>query len=141
MFDQILDLVKQQIGNNPQVASAIPKEQADAVHHEIATHVTNGLAEQVNAQGGIGGLLSSLQNTLTSGSPVTNAIEGGLISSLASKFGLPPLVTGAIAASLPGLLQKFAHKAADPNDNSITPDSIKNSLSKIGAGGLSGLFN
>lgn len=80
-----------------------------------------------------------LQKGLTSGNPVTNAIEGGLASSLGSKFGLPPMVTGAIAAALPGLLQKFAHKANDPNDNSITPDSITKSLS--GAGGLGSLFN
>jgi uncharacterized protein YidB (DUF937 family) len=99
MFDQILDLVKQHVGNNPQVASAIPPGQADAVHREIATQVTNGLATQAATQGGVGGLLASLQSGLTSGSPITNAIEGGLVSSLASKFGLPPVVTGAIAAS------------------------------------------
>ena len=81
-----------------------------------------------------------LQNAVTSGSPVTNAIEGGLISSLASKFGLPPMATGAIAGALPGLLQKFARKAADPNDPSITTDSITKSLSgKLG--GLGNLFN
>ncbi len=140
MFDQILQLVKEHLGNNPQVASAIPAEQADAVHNEIATHLTNGLASQAS-QGGVGGLLSSLQNNMSSGSPVTSAIEGGLVSSLASKFGLSPMVTGAIAGMLPGLLQKFAHKANDPNDNSITPDSITKSLSNIGGGGgLGSLF-
>ena len=144
MFDKILDLVKQHLGNNPQVASAIPPGQADAVHNEIASHVTNGLATQAASQGGVGGLLSSLQGGLTSGSPVTSAIEGGLVSSLASKFGLPPMATGAIAAALPGLLQKFAHKANDPNDQSITPDSISKSLPGLGGlgggGGLGSLF-
>jgi len=33
---------------------------------------------------------------MASGGPITGAIEGGLASSLASKFGLPPMVTGAI---------------------------------------------
>lgn len=140
MFDQILDLVKQHLGNNPQVASAIPPGQADAVHNEIAHQVTNGLANQAASQGGVGGLLASLQGGLTSGSPVTSAIEGGLVSSLGSKFGLPPAATGAIAAALPGLLQRFAHKAADPNDPSVTPDSITKSLSNLG-GGLGSLFN
>jgi uncharacterized protein YidB (DUF937 family) len=141
MFDQILDLVKQHLGNNPQVASAIPPGQADAVHNEIAHQVTNGLATQAATQGGVGGLLASLQSGMLSGSPVTNAIEGGLVSSLASKFGLPPAATGAIAAALPGLLQKFAHKATDPNDPSITTDSITKSLSGLGGGALGGLFN
>ena len=138
MFDQILDLVKGQLGSNPQVASSIPADKADAVHEEIANHVTQGLATQAATQGGVGGLLSKLQSGMASGSPITSAIEGGLVSSLASKFGLPPAVTGAIAASLPGLLQKFAHKANDPNDHSITPDGITKSLS--GLGGLGNLF-
>jgi uncharacterized protein YidB (DUF937 family) len=140
MFDQILDLVKQHLGSNPQVASAIPPDKADAVHNEIASQITNGLATQATTQGGIGGLLASLQSGLTSGSPVTSAIEGGVVGSLASKFGLPPAATGAIAAALPGLLQRFAHKANDPNDPSITPDSIGKSLSGLG-GGLGSLFN
>jgi len=139
MFDQILDMVKQHMGSNPQVAQAIPAGQQDAVHEEIARQVTTGLANQVPQQGGVGGLLSKLQSGLTSGSPITNAIEGGLVSSLTSKFGLPPMVTGAIAASLPGLLQSFAHRANDPNDNSITPGGIQNSLSHLG--GLGSLFN
>ncbi|MDQ6845823.1 MAG: DUF937 domain-containing protein [Bacteroidota bacterium] len=141
MFDQILNLVKEHLGNIPEVAQGIPADKADEVHKEIATHVTNGLATQAASQGGAGGLLSNLQNTLTSGGSVTNAIEGGLVSSLASKFGLSPMVTGAIAASLPGLLQKFVHKANDPNDSSITPDSITKSLSNMGGGLLGGLFN
>lgn len=141
MFDQILDMVKNHLGNNPQVASAIPPGEKDAVHHEVATQITNGLAHQAAAQGGVGGLLSKLQSGVASGSPITSAIEGGLVSSLASKFGLPPAVTGAIAGALPGLLQKFAHKANDPNDHSITPDGIANSLSHINVGGLGNLFN
>ena len=137
MFDQILDLVKGQLGSNPQASAGIPAGQTDAVHHEIATQLTNGLASQSAAQGGIGGLLSMLQGGLTSGSPVTSAIEGGLVSSLASKFGLPPAATGAIAAALPALLQKFAHKANDPNDQSITMDSLTKSISGLGGGGTS----
>lgn len=140
MFDQILDLVKQHLGSNPQIASAIPAGQEAEVRHEIASQITNGIKSQASAQGGAGGILSMLQNSMGSGSPITSAIEGGLVGSLGSKFGLPPMVTGAIAAALPGLLQKFAHKANDPNDTSITPDSITKSLSNSGGGGLGSLF-
>jgi len=138
MFDQILNLVKQQVGSNPQVASSIPAGQEDAVHNEIAQHVTNGLASHAATQGGVGGLLSMLQGGVASGNPLTSAIEGSLASSLGSKFGLPPAATGAIAAALPGLLQKFSSKANDPNDSSITPDSITQSLSQLGGGSLGG---
>ena len=130
MFDEILKMVKDQLGNNQQVSSAIPAEQQDAVHHEVAAQVTNELKSQAVAQGGAGGLLSKLQEAIGSGNPVVNAVEGGLVSSLASRFGLPPSVTGAIAGALPGLLQKFVHKANDPNDSSITKESIDQSLAK-----------
>lgn len=145
MFDQILNMVKDHIGNNPQVASAIPADQQEAVNHEVASQVTAGLASQAAQQGGVGGLLSKLQGGLTSGNPITNAIEGGVVSSLGSKFGLPPAATGAIAAALPGLLQQFAHRANDPNDHSITHSSITDALSKFGGlsgigGGLGSLF-
>ncbi|MVN23171.1 DUF937 domain-containing protein [Mucilaginibacter arboris] len=138
MFDQILQLVKDQMSGNSQVTSAIPAGQEDAVHQEIASHITNGLQNQAAASGGAGGLLSMLTGSMSSGSPITSAIEGGLASSLGSKFGLPPMATGAIAAALPGLLQKFARKVNDPNDSSITPDSLQNSLSGGNSGGLLG---
>jgi uncharacterized protein YidB (DUF937 family) len=110
MFDQILQLVKEHLGNNPEIANAIPKDQQDAIHQEIATHINNGLQNTNSQQSGIGGVLSQLESNLGSGGLATNAITGGLVSSLASKFGLPPSVTGAIAAALPGLIQKFSHQ-------------------------------
>jgi hypothetical protein len=102
MFDEILQAVKAQLGDHPDMSSLSP-DQADAVHNEIANHINNAAAQ---GSGG-GGLLGSLEGMLTSGSPVTSALEGGLINSLTSKFGLPPSITGAISGALPGLLQKF----------------------------------
>ena len=93
--------------------------------------MTNGIKNQAAALGGAGRLLSMLQGSIASGSPVVNAIEGGVIGSLGNKFGLSPMVTGAIAATLPGILQKFVHKANDPNDNSITPESINQSIPNV----------
>jgi hypothetical protein len=141
MFDEILQLVKDHVSSDPQISSTIPADQQDAIHKEIASHVTNGLKSQATAQGGAGGLLSMLQAGMASGSPVVNAIEGGLVGSLGSKFGLSPMITGAIAAALPGLLQKFAHKANDPNDNSISQDAIAKSLSGAGGSGLGNLLS
>ena len=136
MFDEILKMVKDHIGGDPQVAQALPAGQEDEVHREIASHIDNGIKTEAQTQGGVGGLLDSLKNAAGSGSTVTSAIEGGLVGSLGSKFGLSPAITGAISAALPGLLQKFAHKANDPNDSSITPDNIQSSL----GGGLGGIL-
>ena len=129
MFDQILEMVKQHMAENPQVAAQIPPEQAEAVHQEIATHLTNGLQGQASAGEGIGGgglagiggalsgiggggggLLSQLEGSLASGNLLTSSIAGGLVGSLGSKFGLGPAATGAIAAALPGLLQRFTQR-------------------------------
>jgi hypothetical protein len=127
MFDEILKMVKDHLGNNQEVSS-LPADQQDAVHHEVATQMTDALKNQAGAQGGAGGLLSMLQDSLTSGSPVVHAIEGGLVGGLLGKFGLSPTIAGAVTAALPGLLQKFVHKANDPNDTSITKESIDQSL-------------
>jgi hypothetical protein len=130
MFEQILELVKDHIGNDPQIAQHIPPEQADAVHQAIAEHVTNTLQSQSQptenpatqsplgtltgqgglgslTQGGLGGLVSQFTSGLQSGNPLAAAIEGGLVGTLGSKFGLGPAATGAIAAALPGLLQRM----------------------------------
>jgi hypothetical protein len=114
MFDQILQLVKEHMGNNPEIAAALPGDQADAIHNEIATHITNGLQAQPSAQGMGGGFLSSLESSFASGNMATSAIAGGLVGSLGSKFGLSPAITGAIAAALPGLLQKYAQRSNGP---------------------------
>jgi hypothetical protein len=111
MFDEILQAVKEHLANNPQIAAAIPPGQEDAVHNEIATHVANSLSAQPSDQGSFSGLLGKLESSIASGGPVTSAIEGGLVNSLTTKFGLPPSVTGAIAGALPGIMQKFANKA------------------------------
>jgi len=149
MFDQILERVKSHLGNNPEITSNLSPDKQDELHNEVATQITQGLASQAPQEGGVAGLLQSLQNAATNGSPITGAIEGGLISSLASRFGLPPSVTGAIAGALPGLLQRFAAKANDPNDHSITPDGISKSISgfastsipNLNTGTLSSLIN
>lgn len=111
MFDQILQLVKEHFNNNPELSNAIPAGQEDDLHNEIANHINNSVQNPAAPQGESGGLLSSLESSLTSGSPVGSAIEGGLVGSLASKFGLPPVVTGAIAAALPVLINKYTNKS------------------------------
>ena len=107
MFDKILEMVKAHFGDNPALNN-LTTDQQDAIHNEIATHINNTANSEQPVQSSGGGILNSLENAIASGGTATSAIEGSLVSSLASKFGLPPSITGAISGALPGLLQKFA---------------------------------
>ena len=129
MFDKILELAKEHFENNPELRSKLTDEQKDAVATEVATHLTTGLTNHEALPGGTGRILSLMEDAGSAGNPLTNAMEGGLINSLACKFGLSPAVTGAIAETLPGLLQKFALKAKDPNDKNITTKDITRPIS------------
>lgn len=115
MFDQILQLVKDQIGNNKEITAAVPAGQQDAVQNEIATHIT----EKVQAQG-TGGMLSML------GGMDINSITAGLAEKLSSKFGLSPAITNSIVAALPGLIQKFTGQGA--NNGASGAENVLNSL-------------
>jgi hypothetical protein len=116
MFDDILKAVKEHFAANPQLTADVPADQHDALHNEVAQHVANNLSNTAPtttaapATNGMSGMLGKLKDEITSGNPVVTAIEGGLVGSLASKFGLGAGITGAITASLPGLLKKFTAK-------------------------------
>ena len=109
---QLSKEVKEKLSGHPAIAENIPPEQADAIHEEIATHIHNSVQEQAS-QPASGVILSELENKLGSGDILTSAVTGGLLGSLFSKFGLSSAVTGAIAASIPGLVQKFMQKNQD----------------------------
>lgn len=121
MFDQILGLVKEQIGNNAEIASGIPADKQDAVNNEIAQHLSDKLQGQ-----GAGGMLSML-----SGGMDMNNITAGLAEKLGDKFGLPAMVTNAIVAALPGLIEKFTGKGNEGGGSTL--DGLTGGLgSKLG---------
>jgi hypothetical protein len=128
MFDQILQLVKEQIGSSAAITSAVPAQQQDAVNNEIASHVTDKLQAQ-----GAGGMLSML------GGMDINSITVGLADKLSTKFGLSPSVTNAIVAALPGLLQKFTGKGAS-NGAAGAADILDSLPGGLGSK-LGGFFN
>lgn len=128
MFNEILELVKEHLSNSPEVANQIPDDKKEAVYNEITTHLHKGLNNDEALPGGTENILSMLKNAVSSDNPLVHAIEGGIVGSLAGKFGLSPAVTGAVAGALPGLLQKYARRAADPNDPGITLNKPEESL-------------
>ena len=129
MYTQILNLVKDQLDNNPLVLDEIPANEANAIHREVAEHITDGLKLQVTSPSGAGDLLANLSDGLDPGNATVSSIQAGLATSLNDKFGLSPTAIAAITDAIPGLLQKFADKAADPADESISAHDVMKSIS------------
>ena len=109
MFDQVLQLVKQQLGSDPNVSSAIPAGQADAVHQEVANGVTDGLKSNLTS-GGIGGMISSFTGGGSNSGGVSSTIQKAVADRLKGKFGLSEGAINSITAALPGIIQKFTNK-------------------------------
>ena len=109
MFDQVLQLVKQHIGNDPKISSAIPAEHKEDVHREVANGVTDGIKNTATA-GGIGGMLSSVTGG-SSGGGITSGIQKAVADRLAGKFGLSSETIHAITAALPGIVEKVTGKS------------------------------
>lgn len=147
MFDNLLDLIKQQAGsaivNNP----AIPDQHNDAAITEagnsiigelknmIASGNTQSVADLFNHQGG------NIANT-----PAAQQISGNFIQTLMNKFGLGQNEASGIAGNLiPSVLEKFVHKTNDPNDSSFNIQSIIAHLTGGNAAGggfdIQGLLN
>lgn len=127
MFDDILNLVKEHLGEHPDVAPALNGAQADEVHNAIANHINDALnnpqaaattetttpsaqPSESSSGGFFQNIIGKVESAVAGGGVATSAITGSLASMLTSKFGLPPSVTGAISGALPGLLQKIASK-------------------------------
>lgn len=138
MFDQLLNLVKQQAGaaiiENPD----IPNERNDEAVADVTGSIAGGL-QQALAGGQfkdvlrlLGGQGGDLQNN-----PLAGQLSGNAVSSLMDKFNLNEGQAGNIVSSLlPGVLNKFISKTNDASDNSFDLQSIFSSLTGGNTSGL-----
>ncbi len=140
MFEQLMDLVKQNsneaIVNNPDV----PNEQNEAVTSTATSSIMDSLKGMLSGNGA-----SSVMNLFhgdNSGKdltdhPVTQNVSSDLVSNLMSKFGFSSDKASGIAGSLvPMIINKLVHKTNDPNDSSFDISSIFSSLSGGKTGGM-----
>ena len=138
MFEQLLNLVKEQAGsaiiNNP----AVPNEKNDAV----CETATNSIIDKLKDMVGNGGI-ESLTNMLSSGSnvashPAVSNISSGVVGDLMKKFGFDsPVAENIVAQLIPTVISKFTSKTNDPNDDSFNLTDIVSSLTG-GKGGVGG---
>lgn len=130
MFDQLMELVRQnsqdQVVQNPEV----PNDQNDAVMKQAAASIQQEMQARMNS-GGPAELKSFFEGA-QSGSvenPAVQNVQNNFMDSLTSKFGLSSGVAKTLAASLiPMLMAKFFNKTKDPNESGFDIGSILSSL-------------
>ena len=138
MFDQLMNLVKQNSGeaitNNP----AIPNEQNEEAMNTASGSIMDTLKGMMSG-GGAANVLSlfNQNNNDVTNHPVTQNVSSNLVTTLMNKFGLDSNKAGGIASSLiPLVMSKLVSKTNDNNDNSFNLQGIISSLGGNSAGGL-----
>ncbi|MGL4596061.1 MAG: hypothetical protein ACRCYO_00950 [Bacteroidia bacterium] len=143
MFENLLNLVKENAGdaivNNP----AIPNEHNDAAIETTGNSIMNTLKSQASS-----GNMDQLMNMFKGGTPdasnpIVNSVSNNVASDLMSKFGIDQGAASGIAAKLiPQVMNKFVNKTNDPNDSSFDIGGIMSSLTGGGAaGGIGGMIS
>ncbi len=135
MFEQLLNLVKENAGdaivNNP----AIPNEHNDAAINTAATGIMDHLKTAMSS-GGVEGITNLLQGGNVAANPMVSNMSSGVAQSLMNKFGIDSTQAGGIVQSLiPMVMSKFVNKTNDPNDKSFDLQGIIGSLTGGGAAG------
>ena len=136
MFENLLDLIKQNAGsaiiNNP----VIPNEHNDEAVSMASNSIIDGLKGAL-ANGNINDVIHMFNHSDNAAtSPVSQGIQNNFIQSLMARFGIDQSQAGGIASSLiPTVLQQFVHKTNDPNDSSFDLQGI---LSHLTGGKSSG---
>lgn len=139
MFENLLDLIKQNAGsaiiNNP----AIPNEHNDAAIETAGTSIMDGLKKMIsqgNSQDVVD--LFNHQGGNIAATPAAQQLSGGFIQNLMDKFGIDHNAASGVAGNLiPQVLQNLVRKTNDPNDSSFDIQSILGHLTGgQGGGGL-----
>lgn len=133
MFEQLMDLVKQNSGEAVVNNSAVPNEQNEEVMSAASGSIMDSLKGMMSG-GGAANVLNLFNNQNSgadvSNHPVTQNVSSNLVSTLMSKFGIGGDKAGGIASMLiPIVMSKLVSKTNDSNDSSFNVQGIFNSLS------------
>lgn len=128
MFDNLLDLVKQNAGsaiiNNP----AIPNQHNDDAINTTSNSIMNSLTQQASG-GNMSQILNMFQSGATQNNPVVNSVTNNVSGDLAKKFNLDNNAANGIASQLiPQVLSQLVSKTNDPKDSSFDLNGIMGAL-------------
>lgn len=140
MFEQLLQLVKQNSGEAIINNDAVPNEKNEEVMSAASGSIMDSLKGMISS--GQGASVLNLFNNQNTGNdvsnhPATQNVSSSLISTLMSKFGISGDKAGGIASMLiPTVMSKLVSKTNDANDSSFDIQGIFNSLSGNKTGGM-----
>jgi hypothetical protein len=138
MFENLLNLVKENAGdaiiNNP----AIPNEK----NNEAINTTTNSIVETLKSQvtsGNISAITDMFKGGNVNVSGINSSVQNNVATDLMKKFGIDNAQASNIASTLlPKVMEQFVSKTNDPNDKSFDLTSIMSSLGGGDAAGILG---
>ncbi len=139
MFEQLMNIIKEQgqqaVVNN----SEVPNEHNDGVMQEAGSSIMSGLQQMIQG-GNLSGITGMLQGS--GGNDIVSSLTSGFAGNIAQKFGINPSSASNIAGGLiPQVLSSLSHKAQDPNDSSIDVQGILGALTGGGGGSIGGMLS
>ncbi len=141
MFENLLNLVKEQAGDAIVKNPVIPNEKNDAAINTAAGGIMDHL-KQLAANGGMEKITDLFKSGNVSGSPVIGNISKNIAGDLMNKFGINQEKAGAIVKNLiPAVMSTLVKKTNDPNDKSFDLQGIIGSLAGGKLGGLGDMMN
>ncbi|MBL7905752.1 MAG: DUF937 domain-containing protein [Bacteroidales bacterium] len=138
MFEQLLQLVKENAGQAIVKNPVIPDERNEEAIETAAGSIMNSLKGQ--AGGGLDSILDIFKGSgQVSSSPVIQNLTSGVAGDLMKKFGIDQAAAGNIVQQIvPVVMDKLKSKTNDPNDSSIDLEGIIGSLTGKGGGDVLG---
>lgn len=142
MFDNLLNLVKENAGDAIIKNPAIPNEHNDAAIETTSNSIMNTLKQQA-ASGNMNQLLEMFKGgNANASNPVVNSVSQNVSTDLMGKFGIGKDAASGIAAQLiPTVMNQFVNKTNDPKDSSFDLGGIMNSIGGNGGGGIGGMLS
>jgi len=144
MLENLFDLVKQQADESIIKNPAIPDQQNEAAIQEAGHSVMDTLKKALSE-----GQLNQVMGLFSNGQadanhPVVQQATGNFMERLQNQFGLNSSQASGIAGQLiPNVMNMFAQKTANPDDNSFDVQQIFNQLSNGQTSGMNieGMMN
>ena len=145
MFQELINLVKENAGSVIQNNPAIPADKKEEAVQIAGSSVMDGLKNSLMS-GNIKDVLKLFSGggADTASSPVTQNVNNTLTENLSSKLGIPASQAGGIASAIiPMILGKLVNKTNDPNDKSFDLQSMLNQFSggKTSGMDIGGILN